>query len=87
MFLYGFFKLTGISSITSDENRFPGYFCSNTIFNLGNMAHSDNEVKALGKDVDFAPVQRKINKPELRSDFGEFCYRIRICGIFVMNRH
>ena len=63
MFLYGFFKLTGISSITSDENRFPGYFCSNTIFNLGNMAHSDNEVKALGKDVDFAPVQRKINKP------------------------
>ena len=42
------------------------------------MVHSDNEVKALGKNVDFAPVQRKINKPDLRSDFGEFCCRMRI---------
>ena len=28
--------------------------------------------------LDFAPIQRKINKPELRSDFGEFCRRMRI---------
>ena len=41
------------------------------------MVLSDNEINALAKDLDFEPVQRKINKPELRYDFGEFCRRMR----------
>ena len=66
-------SVMGISSITADENRVTGYFCSGTIFNLSNWVLSDNEIKILEKGLDFVPIQRKINEPELRSDFGEFC--------------
>ena len=31
----------------------------------------------LEKSLDFAPIQRKINEPELRKDFEEFCRRMR----------
>ena len=48
---------------------------------------SDNEIKVLEKGLDFAPTQRKINEPELRSDFGEFCHGTRIKWHFVMKRH
>ena len=68
----------GISSIMADESRLTGYFCSGTIFNLSNRVFSDHEIKVLEKGLDFAPIQRKINEPELRSDFGEFYHRIRI---------
>ena len=47
-------------------------------FNLSNRVLSDNEIKVLEKGLDFAPIQRKINEPELRSDFGEFCRHMRI---------
>ena len=30
------------------------------------------------KGLDFAPIQNKINEPELRKDFEEFCRRMRI---------
>ena len=55
-----------------------GYFCSDTLFNLSNRVLSDNEIKVLEKGLDLAPIQRKINEPELRSDFGEFCRQMRI---------
>ena len=71
-------SVMGISSITVDENRLTGYFCSDTIFTLSNRVLSDNEIKALEKGLDFAPIQRKTNEPELRSDFWEFCRRMRI---------
>ena len=32
--------------------------------------------KVLGKGLDFAPIQRKINEPELRRDVNEFCRRM-----------
>ena len=60
----------GISSITADENRLAGYFCSDSIFNLTNRVFSDNEIKFLEKGLDFSPTQRKINEPELRSILG-----------------
>ena len=34
-------------------------------------------IKILEKGLDFAPVQRKINELELRSNFEEFCRRVR----------
>ena len=71
-------SVMGISSITADENRLTGSFCLDTIFNLSNRALSDNEIKALEKSLDFAPIQRKINEPELRPECGEFCRRMRI---------
>ena len=39
---------------------------------------SETEIKILEKDLDYAPIQRKINEPELKSDFEEFCRRMRI---------
>ena len=71
-------SVMGSSSITANENRLTGYCCSDTFFNLSNRVLSDNEIKVLEKGLDFAPIQRKINEPELRSDFGEFYHRIRI---------
>ena len=38
---------------------------------------SENEIETLEKGLDFAPIQRNINKHELRKDFEEFCRRMR----------
>ena len=58
--------------------RLRGYFCSDTIFNLSHKVLSDTEIKILEKGSDFAPIQRKINEPELREDFEEFCHRMGV---------
>ena len=50
----------GISSITADENRLTGYFCSNTIFNLSNRVLSDNDNQGLGERFRFC-THPKIN--------------------------
>ena len=55
-----------------------GYFCPETIFNLSNRVLADTKIKALEKGLDFAPIQKKWNEPELRSDFNEFCRRMRL---------
>ena len=62
----------------TDNNRLKGYFCSDTIFNLSHRVLSEVEIKVLEKGLDFAPIQRKINEPELRKDFEEFSRRMRI---------
>ena len=38
----------------------------------------ENEIKSLEKGLDFAPIQRKINEPELRKNFEEFCRSMKI---------
>ena len=45
------------------------HFCSDCVFNLSNRVLSEN--------LDFAPIQQKINESELRKDFEEFCGRMR----------
>ena len=37
-------SVMGISSITADENRLTGYFCSDTIFTLSSRVLSHNEI-------------------------------------------
>ena len=49
-----------------------------TVFNLSNKVLTEGEIKALEKGLDFAPIQRKVNEPELRQDFENFCRRMRI---------
>ena len=66
------------SGLTTVKNRLCGYFCSETIFNLSHRVLTDAEIKVLGQGLDFAPIQRKINDPELRRDFNEFCRRMRL---------
>ena len=53
------------------------HFCSDTVFNVSSRVLSENEIKVLEKGFDFAPIQQKINEPELRKDFEEFCRRMR----------
>ena len=67
-----------IKGAIGENDRLEGYFCSDTVFNLSNRVLSDSEIKLLEKGLDFAPIQRKINEPELRKDFNEFCRRMRI---------
>ena len=59
---------------TTTDNRLSGYICSETIFNLSNRVLIHTEIKGL----DFAPIQKKLNEPELRSDFNEFWKRMRL---------
>ena len=53
-------------------------FVQETIFDLSHRVLTDTEIKVLEKGLDFAPIQRKINEPELRRDFNEFCRRMRL---------
>ena len=60
------------TSVTTDKSRLSGYFSSETIFNLTNRVLSDAEIRILEKGLDYSPIQRKINEPELRRDFNDF---------------
>ena len=66
----------------SDNTRISGYFCSDTVFNLNRRVLSEDEIKVLEKELDFAPIQNKVNDPELRKDFDTFCRRMRIKWYF-----
>ena len=60
------------------NDRISGYFCSDTVFNLTEKILTDIEIKVLEKGLDYAPIQNKINEPELRKDFEEFCKRMML---------
>ena len=67
--------------ITS-ESRLTGQFSSETIFNLSHRVLTDAEIKILEKGLDFAPLQRKINEPELKQDFQHICKSMRLKWYF-----
>ena len=56
----------------TDDSRMKGYFCSDSVFNLSNKVLTEEEIKVLENGLDFAPIQRKVNEPELRQDFENF---------------
>ena len=62
----------------TEQCRLTGNFVSDTVFNLSNKVLSDIEIRVLEKGLDFAPIQNKLNKLELRRDFKEFCGRMRL---------
>ena len=57
-------KITSGNTNLSDESRLSGYFYSDTVFDLSKRVLSETKIKFLGKGLDYAPVQRKINEPE-----------------------
>ena len=59
------------------EPRIEGYFCSDPVFNLSWRILTETEIKFLEKGLNFAPIQKKINELELRTDFSKFCRRMR----------
>ena len=62
----------------TEQYRLTGNFVSDTVFNLSNKVLSDTEIRVLEKGLDFTPIQNKINEPELRRDFKEFCQCMRL---------
>ena len=46
------------------NSHIQGRFCSNTVFNLSKKILSKTKIEVLGKGLDFAPIQNKINDPE-----------------------
>ena len=61
----------------TDDSRMKRYFCTDTVFNVSNKVLTEGEIKVLEKGLDFARIQRKVNKLELRQDFESFCRRMR----------
>ena len=47
------------------------------IFNLSKKIVTEAEIKLLEKGLEFAPIQKTSNEPELRNDFQEFSRRLR----------
>ena len=39
---------------------------------------TETEIEILEKSLDYAPIQNKINEPELKQDFEEFCRKMRL---------
>ena len=60
-------------AFNNSNDRISRYFCSDTVFNLSKKVLTDIEIKVFEKGLDYAPIQNKINEPELRRDFEEFC--------------
>ena len=71
-----------VPSVRTKQYRLSGSFVSDTVFNLSRKVLTDTEIKVLEKGLDFAPIQRKLNEPELRRDFKDFCRRMRLKWYF-----
>ena len=61
----------------AESSRLKGYFCSKTVFMLSKKVLTETEIKVLEKGLDFAPIQKILNEPELRKYFAEFSRRMR----------
>ena len=67
---------------TTYENRLAGYFSWDTVFNLSKKILSDAEIKVLEKGLDYAPIQNKINEPELRRNSENVCRQMSLKWFF-----
>ena len=51
--------------------------CSKSVFNLSKKVLTEIEISIEEKGLEFAPIQKLLNEPELRKDFEEFSRRMR----------
>ena len=66
-----------VRNSVTEAKRLKGYFCSKSVFNLSKKVLTETEIRVLEKGLDFAPIQKSLNEPELRKDFEEFSRRMR----------
>ena len=52
------------------------------MFSLSHRMLTDAEIEVLEKGLVFAPIQQKINDPELKQDFNDFCRRMHLKWYF-----
>ena len=62
-------------SVTSEGRLWITF--AEAVSSLSRNILTDKEIRILEKGLDFAPAQRNFNEPELRSDFEEFCRRVK----------
>ena len=72
-----FEQTPGIRESVTEAKRLKGYFCSKSVFNLSKKVLTETEIRVLEKGLDFAPIQKSLNEPELRKYFEDFSRRIR----------
>ena len=46
----------------AEKSRLKSYFCSKAVFNLSRKVLTDTEIKVLKKGLDFARIQKILNK-------------------------
>ena len=61
----------------TDEGRLQYSFCFKTVFNLSQRVLLEIEIHVYQKGLDFASIQKSINKHELKKDFKDFSRRMR----------
>ena len=66
----------------TSESRLIAYFCLEIMFSLSHHMLTDAEIEVLEKGLVFAPIQQKINDPELKQDFNDFCRRMHLKWYF-----
>ena len=71
-------NIVTVSHNSTETTRLTGHFCSDTLFNLSNRVLTDAGISVLEKGLDYAPIRNKISQPELRTDFEEFCRKMRL---------
>ena len=70
-------QVSQFEDFIAESSRLKDCFCFNTAFNLSKKVLTETEIKVLEKGLDFAPIQKTLNEPELRKDFEEFSRRMR----------
>ena len=66
-----------INAKVTSEGKIFDYFRSDTVFNLSYSLLTKTGIKVLEKGVDYVPIQKKTNEPELKKDFSEFFQSMR----------
>ena len=66
-----------IITITDNNGRLQGYFCSDVVFNLKHELLTHLEISILGKGLGFSPTPTFINEADLRRDFADFPRKMR----------
>ena len=59
------------------KSRIEGHFCSDALFHLSRRIVTEIEIKFSEKGLNFALIQNENNQTELRTNFNEFCIRMR----------
>ena len=72
-----FEQTPGIRESVTEAKRLKGYFCSKSVFNLSKKVLTETEIRVSEKGLDFAPIQKSLNEPELRKDFEELSCRMQ----------
>ena len=77
-------QVSQVGYFISESRHHIGYFCSKTVFNLSKKLLTEKEIKILEKPLDFTPIPKNLNEPEIRKNFEDFTSECDVNGTFLM---